>query len=434
MSGAAGTTPRKAAAETIEQVLDAQRMLGDIQADPQGPLAPLDPPERARAMSLAAGTLRHLGRIDGLIGRFASRMPKGRALTALRLAAFEMLVDGVPDHAAVDHAVRLVRGSRGGQKASGFVNAVARKLAVEGRAIWPTLAPSGPGPWLGPRLKAVYGKTVLQAMARAHEAGAPLDLTPKTRAPEEVEALAARVGGAVHPTGSIRIGGRVQVSALPGHEEGAWWVQDAAAAIPVRLLGDITGCVALDICAAPGGKTMQLAAAGAQVTALDISERRLARVRENLDRTGLAAGIVATDALNWEPGRTFDVIVLDAPCSATGTLRRHPDLPFVRPEPDLAPLLDLQARLIDRAAGWLKPGGRLVYCTCSLLPDEGEAQVSAALDRLPFMARRPTEPIPGIDPDWMTAPGELRLRPDYWPELGGMDGFFAAVLARSETA
>ena len=232
------------------------------------------------------------------------------------------------------------------------------------------------------------------------------------------------------PTGSIRIERRVQVSALPGFADGAWWVQDAAAAMPVRLLGDIAGKRALDICAAPGGKTLQLAAGGAEVTALDISQPRLKRLRQNLDRTHLTATVIAADALDWAPERPFDVIVLDAPCSATGTLRRHPDLPHVRPDPDLAPLLELQAKLLDRALGWLAPGGRMVYATCSLLPEEGEDQIAAALTRHTGLKVVPPAPDLGLDPDWTTPQGGLRLRPDYWAELGGMDGFFAAVLTR----
>ena len=235
------------------------------------------------------------------------------------------------------------------------------------------------------------------------------------------------------PTGSLRLPGRAQVSALPGYAEGAWWVQDAAAAVPVRLFGDLAGRTALDLCAAPGGKTLQLAAAGAAVTALDASEARLRRLRENLGRTGLAAEVVAADALAWEPGRRFDAVLVDAPCSATGTIRRHPDLPYLRTGRELGPLVALQAALLRRAWDWVAPGGRLVYCVCSLLPAEGEEQVAR------FLAAMPDARVGGAgrgrarawSPGWIDAAGGLRLRPDFWPERGGMDGFYAVCLGEA---
>ena len=227
------------------------------------------------------------------------------------------------------------------------------------------------------------------------------------------------------PTGSLRLAQAGQISALPGYAEGGWWVQDAAAALAARLVDAQPGERVLDLCAAPGGKTLQLAATGAEVTALDISSARMARVSANLARTGLTAQLVVADALHWEPEGKFDAILLDAPCSATGTIRRHPDLPFVKDGSELPGLVTLQAALIDRALGWLRPGGRLVFATCSLMPDEGEAQLSAALDRHPGLAVERTD-LPGVDPSWWSAEGGLRLRPDYWTDQGGMDGFFMA--------
>jgi 16S rRNA (cytosine967-C5)-methyltransferase len=194
-----------------------------------------------------------------------------------------------------------------------------------------------------------------------------------------------------------------------------------------RLLDAQKGEVVLDLCAAPGGKTLQLAATGAKVTAVDISSPRLARLHENLARTGLTASIIATDALHWEPGYLFDAVLLDAPCSATGTLRRHPDLPFSKDGSDVPQLVALQAALIDRALGFLKPGGRLVFCTCSLLAEEGEDQLTATLARHPALTVEPPT-LQGIDPAWITPDGGLRLRPDYWADIGGIDGFFMARL------
>ncbi|OWJ89813.1 RsmB/NOP family class I SAM-dependent RNA methyltransferase, partial [Paracoccus yeei] len=264
-----------------------------------------------------------------------------------------------------------------------------------------------------------WGEAAARAIEAAHESGAPLDLTPNGATP-----------GEALPTGSHRLAAGTQVSALPGYAEGHWWVQDAAAALAVRVLDPQPGEAVADLCAAPGGKTLQLAAAGARVTALDISESRLALVAQNLDRCGLTARLVAGDALDWRPDHPLDAILLDAPCSATGTIRRHPELPLIRDGAALPGLVALQARLIDHALSLLKPGGRLVYATCSLLPAEGEDQLAAALARHPGVAAEPAS-APGVDPAWRTAQGGLRLRPDLWPERGGMDGFFIARLRKS---
>jgi 16S rRNA (cytosine967-C5)-methyltransferase len=233
------------------------------------------------------------------------------------------------------------------------------------------------------------------------------------------------------PTGSVRLPDGVQVSTLPGFAEGDWWVQDAAAALPVRVLDPRAGERILDLCAAPGGKTLQLADAGAEVTALDQSGARLERVRENLARTGLTATVVEADALTWDSAGGFDAVLLDAPCSATGTIRRHPDLPFAKAGSDLTDLLALQARLIDRALDLTRPGGRVVFCTCSLLKDEGERQVAAALERHPGVSVGPAEG-PGLDAAWRSDDGGLRLRPDFWPDAGGLDGFYIARLQKPE--
>lgn len=232
------------------------------------------------------------------------------------------------------------------------------------------------------------------------------------------------------PTGSIRVYEAGQVSKLPGYAEGDWWVQDAAAALPVRLLAPMRGEHILDLCAAPGGKTLQLSAAGARVTAVDNSAHRIARVRENLARTGLSADVQVADARSVTG--TFDAILLDAPCSATGTIRRHPDLPFAKDGTEFAGLIALQSELIHHAWQRLRPGGRMVFCTCSLLPDEGEVQIDGALARHKDMAVEwPYDGLPGVDAAWRSSEGGLRLRPDYWADEGGMDGFYMALLRKA---
>jgi 16S rRNA (cytosine967-C5)-methyltransferase len=265
-------------------------------------------------------------------------------------------------------------------------------------------------------------------MEAAHALGAALDLCPKDG---NAAALAARLGGTVLPTGSVRIADAGQVSELPGYDAGDWWVQDAAASLAAQVLAVQRGERVLDLCAAPGGKTLQISAAGAEVTALDLSESRMVRVRENLARCGLNAITVVADALDWHGSGDFDAVLLDAPCSATGTIRRHPDLPFVRDPATLKEVIALQSDLLDRAVALVRPGGRVAFCTCSLLPDEGERQISAALVRHPDLIVDPTPlQMQGIEPHWINAENGLRLRPDYWPDFGGMDGFFIAHLRR----
>jgi len=263
-------------------------------------------------------------------------------------------------------------------------------------------------------------------MEAAHFAGAPLDITAKG----DVAAANAMLGGTILANGSIRLANAGQVSALPGFEAGDWWVQDAAAAFPVMMMAPKAGETILDLCAAPGGKTMQIAAAGADVTALDSSRGRMLRVDENLKRTGLTAKTVVADAFEYDEGG-FDAVLLDAPCSATGTIRRHPDLPYAKDGSEFQTLIDQQARMIDHALTLLKPGGRLLFCTCSLLPDEGEVQVEEALERNPGVTvDTDALAVAGLDPAWRTPEGGVRLRPDFWADRGGMDGFYIAQLRK----
>jgi len=424
---APGLAARRGAAALLAGVRHGTT-LADQSADPRGPLGALAPAERARAQTLAAETLRHRGRIDAVLAQFLDRTPPAPAMDLLRLAAAEILVGDVPGHAAVDAAVRLARAHPKARHQAGLVNAVGRRLASTGEALWQATQDPGPPAWLAVRLKAAYGAETAAAIAAAHAAGRPpVDLTLRT--PADARPWAARLSAELLPTGSLRLAHAGQFSERPGYAAGAWWVQDAAAALPARMLGDVAGRRVLDLCAAPGGKTLQLAAAGARVTALDVSERRLGRLRENLARTGLSAEIVVADARDWTAAESFDAVLLDAPCTATGTLRRHPDLPYLRSEADIPPLVELQARLLDRAWGALAPGGTLVFATCSLLPQEGEAQLAAFMARSPQAApRRPDAAALGVSPEWIDARGGLRLRPDYWAGRGGMDGFYAAAV------
>ncbi|MFV0243930.1 MAG: RsmB/NOP family class I SAM-dependent RNA methyltransferase [Qingshengfaniella sp.] len=418
---------RAAAVALIGAVLDDGLALSDLVDAPEGPLAGLSGPERARAQRLALATLRGLSRADACLKPFLRRFPPPPARDVLRLATVEMRALGGDPHGVVNSAVGLLRAERRTSRQAGLANAVLRRVAETQDPAWDDLQPQRLPNWIRGRVSAAWGGRVVARIEAAQAHPPPVDLT--LRDPATATELAADLGAEVLPTGGLRLTRPGQISALPGYAEGRWWVQDAAAGLAARALAVRPGETVLDLCAAPGGKTLQLAAAGAEVTALDVSNRRLARLRDNLDRTGLAAQVIAVDALAWSGG-PFDAILLDAPCSATGTIRRHPDLPFAKEAAQLKPLVALQAALIERAAGWLKPGGRLVYCTCSLFREEGEDQATAALARGVGLVPTPEAlDLPGVEAAWRSDEG-LRLRPDYWPDRGGMDGFFIAAFRK----
>lgn len=418
-----GLPARRTAHLLMMEITCEGRLLPELIAG--GALAQLANDDRARAQRLATSALRGLDRADRMLKPYLKKTPPDYVMNALRLGVIE-LCHGEAAHGVVNAYVEIVGRNQNTQNMKGLTNAVLRKIAAEGPAAWEKRAiPLTPG-WLRQPLVAAWGRDAVSAMETAHFAGAPLDLTPKG----DSAALAKDLGGTVLPTGSVRLTDAGQVSALPGYAEGQWWVQDAAAAIPVKVLGDVKGLKVLDLCAAPGGKAMQLAASGADVTAIDISDKRMARISENLTRVGLKARTIVSDAFAFEEGG-FDAVLLDAPCSATGTIRRHPDLPYAKDGSEFAELIAQQETMLDHALTLLKPGGRLVFCTCSLLPDEGEVQVEEAIARHPGLRTNSKAlAITGISTDWITPEGGLRLRPDYWPEMGGMDGFYVCVLTK----
>ena len=411
---------RRVAHNLLDQITGEGRLMPELLA--AGALDRLEPADRARSQRLTLDTLRGLERADRLLERHLRKTPPLTVRNMLRLATVEICMGG-DAHGVVNEAVAIVGQDKRTGALKGLVNAVLRKIAAEGPAAWEKLRVPRLPKWLRAPLAEAYGAPVVAAMEAVQFATPPLDLTAKG----DAEALAVAIGGTVLPTGSVRLQQAGQVTALPGYDSGDWWVQDAAAAIPAQVLATQPGETVLDMCAAPGGKTMQLAATGAQVTALDISEGRMARVAANLARTGLQAELVMGDAMTHQG--EYDAILLDAPCSATGTIRRHPDLPHAKDGSEFGALIDMQAHMLDHALSLLKPGGRLVYCTCSLLPDEGEVQVDEALARHPGLkVDRAALALPGIDDGWHTSEGGLRLRPDYWADQGGMDGFYIACL------
>ncbi len=417
-----GVQARRSAVYLLDMILGEERLMSELLS--AGALDKLPPDDRARAQRLAMDTLRGMERADRLLQKRLSKYPPLTVRNALRVGTVELCQGGAA-HGVVNAMVELVATHKKLGHLKGLTNAVLRKIAAEGPEAWAALRAPRLPKWLRGPLTEAWGPDAMTGIEAAHFAGAPLDLTAK----RDPESLAVAVGGTVLPTGSVRVADAGQVTTMPGFAEGDWWVQDAAAALPVKILAPQKGEAVLDLCAAPGGKTMQLAAAGAQVTAVDNSKQRMQRVRENLARVHLPAKVVVVDARRFEG--TFDAILLDAPCSATGTIRRHPDLPHAKDGSEFGDLIELQSEMIDHAWSLLNPGGRLIFCTCSLLPDEGEVQVDEALERHADMSvDRDALAVPGVDPAWTTQEGGLRLRPDYWPELGGMDGFYIACLRK----
>jgi 16S rRNA (cytosine967-C5)-methyltransferase len=391
-----------------------------------GGFAHLSSRDRAFARLLTATVLRRLGEIDAALAPLLNRpLPAGaaRVMNALRLGAAQRLFLDTPAHAAVDTTVRLLDGRLSGFK--GLANAVVRKVAA---AAAPADAARIDTPeWLWRSWTKAFGDETAAAIATAHLSEPPLDFTVAG----DAETWRDRLAATLLPTGSLRrpIGG--DPSALPGFQDGAWWVQDAAAALPARLLGVTAGQRAIDLCAAPGGKTAQLAAAGAEVTAIDRSPQRLARLRANLERLGLHARVVEADAAAWRPDEPADAVLLDAPCTATGTIRRHPDIARIKSAADVAKMAAVQDRLLRAAVEMTAPGGRLVYATCSLQPEEGPERIAALLrDGAPVRLDGISAlEMPGLS-DAIGADGTVRTLPCQWKELGGLDGFFIARLRR----
>jgi 16S rRNA (cytosine967-C5)-methyltransferase len=433
---APGLITRRLATQALFEVLHHHRPLDPL-LEGAGALAGIDAlTERDRALvrMIVATALRRLGSIRAVLDRFlAHGLPQNlpRIEAALLTGAAQILFLDVPHHAAVDLSVRLATEQQRGRYA-GLVNAVLRRIAREGRAQLEALdAAVDVPPWLFQRWQRNYGAETALAIAAVHRIEPALDLTVK----REPDTWAARLNGRVIGPSTVRLAQYGPIPALAGYAEGEWWVQDFAANLPARLLGAVGGLRIADLCAAPGGKTAQLAAAGARVTAVDRSPARIKRLRENLTRLRLDAETIEADAAEWR-APPFDAVLLDAPCTSTGTIRRHPDLPWRRRPEELATLAALQARLLDGAAALVRPGGVLVYATCSLEPEENEAQIDSLLARRDDLVRAPIGPdeLP-VPADMVNARGELRTLPchlpDPAPRLAGCDGFYAARLRKS---
>jgi 16S rRNA (cytosine967-C5)-methyltransferase len=434
-----GLQARKTAAKLLAAVIDAKTPLDGLTDHEHGhpQFRQLDARDRALVRAILVTALRFRVTIGKLIARRLERPLPANAHSLshlLHVAAAQVLFLDIPDSAAVDLAVTHAKSDPRTARFAGLVNGVLRGIArAKDHQLPKMLAATSDAPdWFIQRLTAAYGEERARAILAAHRAEAPVDFTVKS----DPEGWAKKLGGIVLPTGTVRVERLpANVADLPGYDDGEWWVQDTAAALPARLLGNVAGLRVADLCAAPGGKTAQLAAAGAHITAVDASKNRLLRLATNLDRLGQKAEIVQADILDYRPGDLFDAILLDAPCSSTGTVRRHPDVPWTKSLEDIAKLAALQRKLLDKAVALVKPGGRLVFSNCSLDPEEGEALVAALLVETRLVAADPVMPkeFDGIAP-FITVKGALRTTPADLdlgrPGISGLDGFFAQRLRR----
>ena len=426
--------PRAVAHALLDAVLRDRRPLDEALAGSAG-FAALTARDRALVRHLTATAVRRLGQIDALLAAFVERPLPDRAasaLNALRLGAADILFLRTPAHAAVNEAVALLR-SPSARRYRGLANAVLRRLAREGGALreGQDAARLNTPDWLWQSWVEAYGAETARAVAEVHLAEPPLDITAASMPGE----WARRLDAEMLPTGSLRRD-RAPVENLPGFDDGGWWVQDAAAALPAPvLIAGLDDPHVADLCAAPGGKTAQLAAAGARVTALDISPKRLERLGENLSRLRLSAELVEADLLRWTPPVPFDAVLLDAPCSGTGTIRRHPDIARNKTADDMTRMAALQRDLLDAAARAVRPGGRLVYAVCSLQPEEGPARIEKFLAAAPDFRRLPVsaDDIDGIEP-FLTPEGDIRTLPCHLAGRGGIDGFYVCRLERGSGA
>ena len=438
-----GLAARDVAASALFSVFVEKRAFDDVFAKVSEARA-LAPRDRGFARLIAATVLRHRGSLNAVIRSFLDKpLPEnqGRLEPILLCAAAQLLFLRTPPHAAISLAVDQCRVDSAARRFDKLANAVLRRVSVEGDAVLAeldTVKLNVPG-WLLARWEKTYGRDVAREIARASLTEAPLDLSING----DVSAWAQTLGGMVLPTGSVRLAAAGRIEDLPGYDDGAWWVQDAAAALPVKLFGDLRGKHVADLCAAPGGKTAQLAAAGARVTSVDKSPGRLHRLKGNLARLGLDAETAVADAASFDPGLQYDAVLIDAPCTATGTIRRHPDILHLKRDDDVAALAAVQAPILARAATLVKPGGTIVYCTCSLEPEEGQDQVAKFLAMHPEYSRSPVTVSDLVSPSsvdqevataWISNEGDLRTLPHHLSNLPpgqtGMDGFFAARLIR----
>lgn len=422
-----GLVARQAALFILTSVLRDGLMLSSLREHDR--IRGLEGPDAARALSLATNVMRFLGRIDTVINKTVDKNPSAELRNILRLIGAELWIDKIPAHAAIHSGVEIAKSSKATRRGAGLVNWAGHRFAETGQALFNETEAQKLPKSIRHRLVKTYGEGRVREFEIAHEKNPAIDIFPKSD--QARTELLQRLDVRALPTGGLRLNSRVQVSAIDGYEEGAFWVQDAAATLPVLCFGDMQSKRVLDLCAAPGGKSMQLAALGAEVTAVDNSASRLKRLDENLERTKLSARSICADATEFLDDVGFDGVLADVPCSASGTIRRHPDLVLLKGAMQLKGLVGLQRRILTKAAENLKLGGTLVFSTCSLFKEEGEDQLDWIASNLPQLRQVTIDPTSlGLDQGFSVANGAIRTTPEQWNEIGGMDGFFLAKFER----
>ena len=430
-SKASGLSARRASLGILSSVLRKNKTL-DVAMAEIFAKATLDERDLGFARAIASETLRRLGTLDALIRKFVPKAPlphkAGPTLEILLAGACELLFLKTAPHAAVDAANRLAQEDAKAVHFKPLINAVLRRITREGEGVLETLdsAKIAMPDWMWERISAHYGEETARAISAAHLKRPPLDLAFK----KENDPFLDSLKGVRLAPRCLRLSDAGKVDALPGYKDGSWWVQDFAASLPAQMLGNIQGSTVIDLCAAPGGKTAQLASMGGDVKAVDVSKERLGVARGNLARLSLDAEFIVADARDWRPEVRVPFVLLDAPCTATGTIRRHPELPWIKSAADITAQESLQRELIDAAAQMISGGGTLVYAVCSLEPEEGVEQIEAFLSRSPDFVRDPLRPDEMPDAAFISSKGDLRTYPHHWGGKGGMDGFYAARLRR----
>ena len=412
----------------LGKILVEKKMISDIKEWDDFPFKSLLPEHKARSLSLLEGILRNMSTLDAVINPYLNQKTSIRVMNILRICSAEIFIDKIAIHAAVDSAVRLAKLDKKLVRFSGLINAVCRKISKKpiNKNI---LAMASLNKEFSVLLEKTYELDFIKKFGLAQARRPPLDITIKDEnGSKKYESL---LEGKMLPSGSLRLSHHRQVSKLSGFDEGDWWVQDFSAAIPVRLLNDISGLSVLDVCAAPGGKTMQLASKGALVTAIEVSKKRSKTLSKNLIRTRLKANIIIEDICNLKTKELFDVVLVDPPCSSTGTIRRNCDLQFLEPLKRINNLIKQQTSILKKSMQMVKIGGRLLYCTCSIMPEEGEDIINKLLKDHSSWKQLPIEAEKlGIQSEWVDGFGGLRLQPNFWESIGGMDGFYIAILIR----
>ena len=383
---------------------------------------------KARSFGIVKKVLRNLSSIDNLISKYLKKDPNLRFKNFLRVCFSEIIFDKIPPYASVDMIIKTLKNERKLRYYKNLGNAICRKFVKDFEKGIILKNFSFPIEF-EKNLSKIYGKEVVSNISKIFQSECPLDISLKNSSMTEKY---YNVFNAIKLSDqSLRLSRNIQISSLPGFKEGDWWVQDFSSSLPIRLLGEIKGKSVLDLCSAPGGKTMQLCSLGANVTSVDFSKRRLEKLKENLKRTNLEAKIINENILNLKLEKLFDIVLVDAPCSSSGTLRKNVDLPYLNFKNHFLSLLDIQKNILMKSINWVKKGGTLIYCTCSLFPEEGEEIIDDILSKTTIIKQKKIDiNLNGFDKSWINKSGSIRLRPDYLSEIGGMDGFFISFLEK----